>query len=29
MIEFIQTIFTSALFLTITRFGVRDGFYRD
>jgi hypothetical protein len=29
MIEFMQTIFTSALFLTITRFGVRDGFYRD
>jgi len=29
MIEFMQTIFTSALFLTITRLGVRDGFYHD
>jgi len=29
MTEFIQTLFVSSLFLTITRFGVRDGFYRD
>jgi len=24
-----QTLFVSSLFLTITRFGVRDGFYHD